>query len=69
MDQLVSFAQAVIAIFIEVDPFGNILIFIGLTEKPTPSQRNKIDSYSPAVFMKKFYGRLISNRDRKPIRR
>ncbi len=35
-------ARAIIALFIIVDPLGNIPIFIGLTEKIEPSQRRKV---------------------------
>ncbi len=49
MDLLVSLAQAVIALFIVVDPFGNIPIFMGLTEKLPPDKEHKI--YNTAVLV------------------
>jgi len=41
--------RAIIALFIIVDPLGNIPIFIGLTEKIEPKQRRKI--YNIAVLV------------------
>ncbi len=41
-DFLVSLAKAVIVLFIIVDPFGNIPIFIGLTEKMTEKDLRKV---------------------------
>lgn len=41
--------KAVIALFIIVDPFGNIPIFVGLTENVTDKQRRKI--YDTAVLV------------------
>ncbi len=49
MDPLVSLAQAVIALFIVVDPFGNIPIFMGLTEKLPKEKEHKI--YNTAVLV------------------
>ncbi len=49
MDPLVSLAQAVIALFIVVDPFGNIPIFMGLTEKLPKGKEHKI--YNTAVLV------------------
>ena len=42
MDFALSLAKAAIVLFIIVDPFGNIPIFIGLTEKMAESQKRKI---------------------------
>ena len=42
IDFAVSLAKAAIILFIIVDPFGNIPIFIGLTEKMTESQKRKV---------------------------
>lgn len=42
MDFLGDLVKAVIALFIIVDPFGNIPIFMGLTENMTDTQRRKI---------------------------
>jgi len=41
-DFVLNFAKAAIVLFIIVDPFGNIPIFIGLTEKMTESQLRKV---------------------------
>ena len=41
-DFIVNLAKAVIVLFIIVDPFGNIPIFIGLTENMTETQKRKI---------------------------
>ena len=41
-DFVINLAKAVIVLFIIVDPFGNIPIFIGLTEKMTESQLRKV---------------------------
>ncbi len=38
----VNLAKAVIVLFIIVDPFGNIPIFMSLTEKMTESQKRKV---------------------------
>ncbi|MDR1993059.1 MAG: MarC family protein [Nitrososphaerota archaeon] len=35
-------SKAIIALFIIVDPFGNIPIFVGLTDKIQPSHRHKV---------------------------
>jgi multiple antibiotic resistance protein len=37
-----NLAKAIIVLFIIVDPFGNIPIFMGLTEKMTESQKKKV---------------------------
>jgi multiple antibiotic resistance protein len=37
-----NLAKAIIVLFIIVDPFGNIPIFMGLTEKMTESQKRKV---------------------------
>ena len=42
MSFISDLTKAVIALFIIVDPFGNIPIFMGLTEKIAPNQRKKI---------------------------
>lgn len=42
MDFVSELAKAVIALFIIVDPFGNIPIFMGLTEKMEESQKKKV---------------------------
>ena len=41
-DNLPNLVRAVIALFIVVDPFGNIPIFIGLTERMDSQQRKRI---------------------------
>jgi multiple antibiotic resistance protein len=41
-DNLPNLVRAVIALFIVVDPFGNIPIFIGLTERMESQQRKRI---------------------------
>ena len=41
-DLAVNLAKAIIVLFIIVDPFGNIPIFMGLTEKMTDPQKRKI---------------------------
>jgi len=41
-DNLPNLVRAVIALFIVVDPFGNIPIFIGLTERTDSQQRKRI---------------------------
>ncbi len=48
-DFLVSLAQAVIALFIVVDPFGNIPIFMGLTQKMTKEKEHR--TYNVAVLV------------------
>jgi multiple antibiotic resistance protein len=47
VDFISDLVKAIIALFIVVDPLGNIPIFIGLTEKIDPSQRKKI--YNVAI--------------------
>jgi multiple antibiotic resistance protein len=42
LDFVSALLQASIALFIIVDPFGNIPIFVGLTENISDKQRNKI---------------------------
>jgi multiple antibiotic resistance protein len=42
LDYVSQLFQAVIALFIIVDPLGNIPIFVGLTENVSETQRNKI---------------------------
>ncbi len=42
MDFVSELIKATIALFIIVDPFGNIQIFIGLTEQMTNERRNKV---------------------------
>jgi multiple antibiotic resistance protein len=42
VEQLSYLSQAAIALFIIVDPFGNIPIFMGLTENLSDQQRKKI---------------------------
>ena len=42
MDFILDLGKAVIALFIIVDPFGNIPIFIGLTENVPETQRKKV---------------------------
>lgn len=42
VDFMFNLAKAVIVLFIIVDPFGNIPIFIGLTENMNRAQRKKI---------------------------
>jgi multiple antibiotic resistance protein len=42
LDFVSELAKAVIALFIIVDPFGNIPIFMGLTEKMEESQKKKV---------------------------
>jgi multiple antibiotic resistance protein len=42
IETLGNLAKAVIALFIIVDPFGNVPIFIGLTEKIPEAERKKI---------------------------
>ena len=41
-DNAINIIKATLAIFIVVDPFGNIPIFIGLTQKMIKTQRQKI---------------------------
>jgi multiple antibiotic resistance protein len=42
LDFITDLTRAVIALFIIVDPFGNIPIFMGLTEKIPDTQRKKV---------------------------
>jgi multiple antibiotic resistance protein len=42
LDFITDLTRAVIALFIIVDPFGNIPIFMGLTEKVPDTQRKKV---------------------------
>ncbi len=42
IDLAVNLAKAIIVLFIIVDPFGNIPIFMGLTEKMTNPQKRKV---------------------------
>jgi multiple antibiotic resistance protein len=42
IDVAVNLAKAIIVLFIIVDPFGNIPIFMGLTEKMTENQKRKV---------------------------
>ncbi len=48
-DFLSSLIPATLALFIIVDPFGNIPIFIGLTEKIEPAQRRKVFNMATLV--------------------
>lgn len=41
-ESIPNLIRAVLALFIIVDPFGNIPIFIGLTEKIEPQQRKRV---------------------------
>ena len=49
MDFISDLVKATIALFIIVDPFGNIPIFIGLTEQMTNEHRKKV--YNTAVIV------------------
>jgi multiple antibiotic resistance protein len=42
IDFAFNLAKAIIVLFIIVDPFGNIPIFVGLTEKITENQKRKV---------------------------
>lgn len=42
MDSILNLARATLALFIIVDPFGNIPVFIGLTEKMEVPQRRRV---------------------------
>ncbi len=42
LDSLMNLARATLALFIIVDPFGNIPVFIGLTEKMDAGQRRRV---------------------------
>ncbi len=44
-----AFAQATIALFIIVDPFGNIPIFMGLTDKMPITERRKVYNVATLV--------------------
>lgn len=46
---LSALVPATVALFIIVDPFGNIPIFIGLTEKVEPTRRNKVFNLATLV--------------------
>lgn len=50
MDEfLIGLSRAIIALFVVVDPFGNIPIFMGLTEKLPVAQERKV--YNTAVLV------------------
>ena len=49
MDFISELSKAIVALFIIVDPFGNIPIFVGLTENVPELQRKKI--YNTAVIV------------------
>jgi multiple antibiotic resistance protein len=49
LDFISELTRAAIALFIIVDPFGNIPIFVGLTENITEAQRKK--TYNTAVLV------------------
>lgn len=49
LDFISELVKAVIALFIIVDPFGNIPIFMGLTEKMADAQKKKV--YNTATFV------------------
>ena len=49
LDFITDFSRAVIALFIIVDPFGNIPIFVGLTENIPDVQKKKV--YDTAVLV------------------
>ncbi len=49
MDLISELTRAVIALFIIVDPLGNIPIFVGLTDKMSDAQRKK--TYNTAVLV------------------
>jgi len=49
MDFISDLAKAAIALFIIVDPFGNIPIFVGLTENMPDSQRKKVYNVATIV--------------------
>ena len=49
LDFITDLSRAAIALFIIVDPFGNIPIFVGLTEKIPDTQKKKV--YDTAVFV------------------
>jgi len=45
----INFARAILVLFIIVDPFGDIPIFIGLTEKMTEGEKRKVFNTATAV--------------------
>lgn len=49
MDFLSELTKAIIVLFIVVDPFGNIPVFVGLTENITDAQRRK--AYNTATIV------------------
>jgi len=49
LDFISELTRAIIALFIIVDPFGNIPIFVGLTENITDAQRKK--TYNTAMLV------------------
>ncbi|WP_343383090.1 MarC family protein [Candidatus Bathycorpusculum sp.] len=49
VDFIADLAKAIIALFIIVDPFGNIPIFVGLTEKIQPTHRRRV--YNVAILV------------------
>jgi multiple antibiotic resistance protein len=49
LDYISALVKAVIALFIIVDPFGNIPIFVGLTENMTDDYRKKV--YNTAIIV------------------
>ena len=51
MDFITDITRAVIALFIIVDPFGNIPIFIGLTENIPDAQKKKVYNTATLVGM------------------
>ena len=51
MDFIADLSRAVIALFIIVDPFGNIPIFIGLTENIPDAQKKKVYNTATLVGM------------------
>ena len=51
MDFITDLSRAVIALFIIVDPFGNIPIFIGLTENISDAQKKKVYNTATLVGM------------------
>ena len=51
LDFITDLTRAVIALFIIVDPFGNIPIFIGLTEKIPDAQKKKVYNTATLVGM------------------
>jgi multiple antibiotic resistance protein len=49
LDFISELAKAIIALFIIVDPFGNIPIFMGLTEKMADTQKKKVYNIATLV--------------------